>query len=171
MPLCQITFRIYLQTLPVKLHKPLEPRTTKSFDIAHDNWCRKLHRPRAMFLELASVTPPPLLPIYAATKWIHFSLQFHFLNPDYQPLPLPCDNAPTKRGEARNFHAIGETKIERLSFPRTVVENLAQLPPKKTEKLQPRHIYPISVIRDSVADQRVISPRLFELPRDFVSFP
>lgn len=44
-------------------------------------------------------------------------------------------------------------------------------PRKKNRKkeIAPK-TYPISVIRDSVADQRVISRCLFELPRDFVSF-
>ena len=104
-----------------------------------------------MFLELASVTPPPappplLLRIYAATKWIHFSLQFHFLNPDYQP-SSSRDNARPNEGETctvkrcwkrQNRWNCKGAKIERLSSPRPP---LSVLPPeKKTEKkkLHPR---------------------------------
>lgn len=137
-----------------------------------------------MFLELASVTPPPappplLLRIYAATKWIHFSLQFHFLNPDYQP-SSSRDNARPNEGETctvkrcwkrQNRWNCKGAKIERLSSPRPPLSVL--LPPRKKNRkkeIAPK-TYPISVIRDSVADQRVISRCLFELPRDFVSFP
>lgn len=81
-----------------------------------------------MFLELAPVTASLPRFISIAEKRVHFSLQFHFLNPDYQP-PFHDNVRPSetklssswnKRSRGRKIAAVAYAGKSQTVVPRSM---------------------------------------------------
>lgn len=134
-----------------------------------------------MFLELAPVTASLPRFISMAEKRIHFSLQFHFLNPDYQP-PFHDNVRPSetklslsrnKRSRRRKIAAMAKVKRSFLVlWPLKFKGSIATCQPSRFDAKPGNCTQDKSNFYNTRqrCRSKLFRQCLFELPRDFVSF-